>query len=195
MNFIYKVIVKLKRLFWNNYYNSLNFKSKGKDVVIDNNVSFQKTENILIGDNVFIGSNSSIQCITEYNGKLYSPICNINNQVTFTRRLTIYCAESVTIGANTLIGSDVLITDENHGITPAGNYRENDLITSPVAIGENVWIGDKVVILPGVSIGDNCIIAASAVVTKSMPEFSMIAGNPAKIIKKYNLKTNTWDSN
>lgn len=194
MKFIYKLVAKLKRVFWNSYYNSLNFNFKGKDVVIDNNVSFLNPENISLCNNVFIGSHSTVQCITEYNEKHYSPRCVIENNVTFTRRLTVYCAESVTIGANTLVGSDVLITDENHGIAPAGTYRGNDLSTKPVVIGKNVWIGDKAVILPGVTIGDGCIIAASSVVTKSVSEFSMVAGNPAKTIKKFNSLVNQWET-
>lgn len=54
----------------------------------------------------------------------------------------------------------------------------------PVVIGDNVWIGDKATILPNVSIGKGAIIAANSVVTKDVPEYSVFAGNPAKIIKQ-----------
>ena len=53
----------------------------------------------------------------------------------------------------------------------------------PIVIGDNVWIGDKVIILDGVKIGNNSIIAAGTVVTKDVPDFCVVAGNPAKIIK------------
>lgn len=56
----------------------------------------------------------------------------------------------------------------------------------PVIIGDNVWIGDKATILPGVTVGEGAVIAANAVITKDVPAFSMVAGNPAIIIKQIN---------
>ena len=53
----------------------------------------------------------------------------------------------------------------------------------PVVIGNNVWIGDKATILPGVTIGDGAVIAANAVVTKDVPAYSVVGGNPARVIK------------
>ena len=54
----------------------------------------------------------------------------------------------------------------------------------PVIIGNNVWIGDKATVLPNVTIGDGAVIAANAVVTKDVPPYSIVAGNPAKVIKQ-----------
>jgi maltose O-acetyltransferase len=56
--------------------------------------------------------------------------------------------------------------------------------SDPVIIGDNVWIGERAIILKGVNIGDNAIVAAGSVVTKSIPNNSLVAGNPAKIIKQ-----------
>ena len=92
------------------------------------------------------------------------------------------------IGKNLLTGRCVTITDNSHGKTtsfdcnlpPATRrlYSKGD-----VTIGDNVWIGDKATILPGITIGDGAIIAANAVVTKDVPAYSVVGGNPAKIIK------------
>lgn len=94
------------------------------------------------------------------------------------------------IGDYFLTGRWVTITDNGHGETtvqemqqpPAGRrlYSKGN-----VTIGNNVWIGDKATVLPGVTIGDGVIIAANAVVTKDVPAYSVVAGNPAKIIKQY----------
>ena len=81
------------------------------------------------------------------------------------------------------------ITDNSHGDTSI-DIRSYPPISRPlvskgkVVIGENVWIGDKATILPGVSIGDGAVIGANAVVTKDVPPYSVVVGNPAKIINK-----------
>lgn len=193
-DFWFKTVAKLRRRFWQRHYRTLSFESMGAGVVIDNEVSFRYPKYIRFGNGVFIGKDSTIQCFDSYAGVAYEPHCVIGNGVTVTRRLTIYCANSVTIGDSTMIGSDVLIMDENHGTDPRNVFRENPLQTKPVTIGENVWIGDKVIILPGVTVGDNSIVAAGAVVTKSAPAYSMLAGNPARVIKQFNLATGEWES-
>ena len=64
-----------------------------------------------------------------------------------------------------------------------------------VYIGNGCWIGEQVCILSGVSIGEKCIIGAGSVVTKSIPDYCIAAGNPAKVLKKYNFETKRWESN
>ena len=64
----------------------------------------------------------------------------------------------------------------------------------PVEIGENCFIGIRVSILQGVKLGRGCVVASHSVVTKSFPDFTMIAGIPAKAIKKFNFQTNNWES-
>ena len=87
-----------------------------------------------------------------------------------------------------LTGKWVTITDNSHGETDKttlGMRPQERPITSkgPVIIGNNVWIGDKATILPGVTIGDGAVIAANAVVTKDVPAYSVVGGNPARVIK------------
>jgi acetyltransferase-like isoleucine patch superfamily enzyme len=87
----------------------------------------------------------------------------------------------VTIGDNVLIGPRVNLTSENHPLEPSGR---GSLIGLPVTIGNNVWIGAAATILPGVTVGENSIVAAGAVVTKNVPPNTIVAGVPAKIIRK-----------
>ena len=80
------------------------------------------------------------------------------------------------------------ITDNSHGETDYDTLLQPPLmrlVTSkgPVIIGKDVWIGDKATILPGVTIGEGAVIAANSVVTKDVPAYSVVAGNPAKVIK------------
>lgn len=74
-------------------------------------------------------------------------------------------------------------------IPPA--YRE--YIAAPVKIGKNCWLGEGVIVLPGVSIGDGCVIGAHSVVNKDIPDASIVVGSPAKVVKQYDFKTSRWE--
>lgn len=111
--------------------------------------------------------------------------CNIGafNHITSTN--------FIKIGDDFLSGKWVTITDNSHGNTTYENLiipPAKRLVYSkgPVIIGKKVWVGDKVTILPGVIIGDGAVIAANSVVTKDVPSYSVVGGNPAKIIKNNN---------
>ena len=88
----------------------------------------------------------------------------------------------VRIGNYVMIGPNTLITTVNHPITPKGR-REHLGIGKPVTIGNDVWIGGNCTILPGVTIGNNVVIAAGAVVTKDVPDNCVVGGVPAKKIR------------
>jgi acetyltransferase-like isoleucine patch superfamily enzyme len=108
----------------------------------------------------------------------------------------------VEIKDNVLIASKVFISDHNHGYygntgqvsSPDQAPGNRALSYKPVIIEENVWLGEQVVILPGVTIGKGSIIGASSVVTQSIPPFSIAVGSPAKVIKRYNHTINAWET-
>lgn len=84
------------------------------------------------------------------------------------------------IGDDCLIGHNTVIATLNHDLAPS---RRGDLHPAPVVIGNNVWIGANVTILPGVTIGDDAVIAAASVVTKDVPAKSLVVGSPARVIR------------
>lgn len=86
----------------------------------------------------------------------------------------------VSIGDDCLIGHNAVIASLNHDIDPA---RRADMIPAPVFIGSNVWIGANVTILPGVSIGDDAVLAAACVVTKDVPAGAIVVGSPARVVR------------
>ena len=96
--------------------------------------------------------------------------------------VTILDTREVRIGNNVMIAPNSLITTVEHPLSPA-KRRKNIGIASPVSIGDDVWIGANVTILSGVKIGNNVVIAAGAVVTKDVPDNSLVGGVPAKLIK------------
>jgi maltose O-acetyltransferase len=96
--------------------------------------------------------------------------------------VTILDIAPVHIGDYVMIGPNTLISTVNHPMTPAGR-RKHLGIGKPVTIGDDVWMGGNVVVVPGVTIGNNVIVAAGAVVTKDVPDNSLVAGVPAKVIR------------
>lgn len=112
----------------------------------------------------------------------------------------ISAIESVEIGNHVLIASHVYISDNSHGIYD-GTINDSDPSTppksraykvAPVKIENNVWIGEGVIIMPGVEIGEGCVIGAHSVVTKSIPKYSIAVGSPAKVIKEYSFEQKCW---
>jgi acetyltransferase-like isoleucine patch superfamily enzyme len=91
----------------------------------------------------------------------------------------------VTIGSHVNLAQGITVTALNHNFEDTNRrIDEQGVSTTPVIIGDDVWIGANAVILPGVHIGNHCVVAAGAVVTKDVPAHSLVAGVPAKIIKQ-----------
>lgn len=111
--------------------------------------------------------------------------CNISVGEDFFANfnLTILDEAKVTIGNNCFIGPNVSIYTACHPLTPAERNTGAEW-AEPVTIGNSVWLGGNVTILPGVTIGDNCVIGAGSVVTRDVPSGSICAGNPARVIKR-----------
>ena len=86
----------------------------------------------------------------------------------------------VSIGDDCLIGHNTVLATLNHDLDPA---KRADLHPAPIVIGRNVWIGANVTILPGVTIGDNAVIAAASVVTKDVPDSTIVVGSPARVVR------------
>jgi lipopolysaccharide O-acetyltransferase len=128
------------------------------------------------------------------------PVLRIGRDVQINDSVHIGAIEEVVIGDHTLIASRVFISDHNHGnyqgeseasspdIAPA----DRPLSSHPVRIGRNVWIGEQVCILAGVTIGDGSIVGANSVVTRDIPANSIAAGNPARVLKSFDPSSRTW---
>lgn len=160
-----------------------------------NNVVFDKGMVIMGPEFISIGVGTCFQQFTYLtawgmyeNAELHPEItigdfCNIGafNHIT--------CINKISIGNGLLTGKWVTITDNSHGLCSYEDMqippqKRKVVSKGSVSIGDNVWIGDKATILPGVSIGNGAIIGANSVVTKDVPAYSVVGGNPARIIQK-----------
>lgn len=164
------------------------FKKCGINFNIDYPYLINGEKFITIGDNFRARNNLRIEAISYYIDQKFNPSIIIGNNVTCESNCHISCINKIEIGNNTLIASNVLITDHFHGDS---NIRYNSIAPlkrplkskGDIKIGNNVWIGDGVCIMPNITIGNNVIIGANSVVTTSFDDNLVIGGVPAKIIK------------
>ena len=137
---------------------------------------------IIIGNNFSLGRNSIIECtgvIRELGEELI-----IGDNVGIAANAFIAMRGKVKIGDNTIFGPGVSIHAENHNFEELNiPIRKQGATRKGVIIGEDCWIGSKAVILDGVKIGNHAIVAAGAVVTKDVPDYAIVGGVPAKVIK------------
>src|ERR1035441_9662277 len=108
---------------------------------------------------------------------------------------TISAARKVVIGEHALLARNVYISDHAHAFENIGApiMRQGIAGIAPVSIGRNTWLGQNVVVLPGVTIGEHCVIGANSVVNSPIPDFSVAVGAPARVIKRYNQETGAWE--
>ena len=129
------------------------FSACGKNVNIEHGADIGSGRYIQIGDNSGIGVN-----------------CVVKRGI---------------IGNNVMMGPDVVFISENHNFEDAERplQEQGKIACSDIEVGDNVWIGTRVIVLPGKKIGKCAIVGAGAVVTKDVPDYAIVAGNPAKIIR------------
>ncbi|KAJ5084492.1 hypothetical protein NUU61_009071 [Penicillium alfredii] len=133
-----------------------------EDAILHEYPWIERPINIDYGTNIKVGSNVFI-----------------NFNCTFLDTCT------VTIGSRTLVGPNVSFFSGTHPLDPdLRNGTNGPELGRPITIGEDCWIAGNVIILPGVTIGDGCTIGAGSVVTKDIPPCHVVAGNPAKILRK-----------
>lgn len=173
------------------------FKSPLKRVSFEGIDQLKGSEYILIGEDCFFARGLYLTAWDKYNccinGKnitqKFSPSISIGKGSFFGAYNHITSINEITIGENIMTGKWVTITDNSHGVTdlislsipPAHRLLHSK---GPVHIGNNVWIGDKATVLPGVTIGDGVVIGANSVVNQDIPPYSVAVGNPIRIIRK-----------
>lgn len=149
---------------------------------------------ILFGKEFIAGPGLKIDCLNPDSSLVFGDNFKAGNNL----RIAVY--QNVVIGNNVLIASNVFITDHSHGdytnktssSSPLEPPCHRTLLSSPVIIGNNCWIGEGVVILQGTEIKNGCVIGAHSIVSGTIPENSVAVGAPAKVVKKYDFNNKHW---
>jgi acetyltransferase-like isoleucine patch superfamily enzyme len=132
---------------------------------------------MIVGERVQIFSHHARSIFTTFeHGRL-----DIGDRAFINYDVDIAATGLVAIGADCLIGTHVSIIDNDfHGVTD----RHQTPAPKPVIVGDNVWIGNRAIILPGVTIGDGAVVGAGSVVTRDVPARTVVAGNPARVVRE-----------
>lgn len=156
----------------------------GKNLILEDNVFINalSEEGIQFGDNVSIARDSILICtgVIAQRGKGIT----IGSGTGINARAYLAGQGGIIIGKDVIFGPDVKIFSENHNYSdPLLSIKAQGVTRKGVTIGDNCWLGAGVTILDGVNLGQGCVIAAGSIVSRSIPENSIAAGVPAKIIK------------
>lgn len=171
---------------WVKWFLNPFFHKKGKKTRICN----RSRIDVFPFNGFYLGSHSTIE-----------DFCTVNNgvgevQIGNKTRIGIgsVLIGPVSIGDDVRLAQNIVVSGLNHNYENTSiPISEQGVATRQVYIGDETWIGANAVILPGVFIGKHCVVAAGSVVTRNIPSYSVVAGNPARIIKKYNPNSGEWE--
>lgn len=187
----FKKARRIYSLFITVIFYKISFKRIGYNSIIRSPLKIQDACNITIGNKVLIGYKSWLAATPLTGEKECNLIihdgCSIGN---FNH---IFSTKRIEIQKNVLTADRVYISDNLHGYQDINIpiIQQNIVQNSTVIIGEGSWIGENACVL-GAKIGRNCVVGANAVVTKDVPDYSVVVGIPAKIIKRYNFELKEW---
>lgn len=193
MSFIHKVVKRLVAI-----YEAKEDSLIRSQISVGNNVEIKKpflispSKDICVGSNSVVLDGARLQVFSNI-GKKDAKL-QIGSNCYICYRFCALASDDIVIGNDVLMASDILLVTHNHGIDPISDipYMDQPLETKPISIGDGCWLGDKVIVLPGVTIGEKSIIGAGSVVTKDIPPYSIAVGNPAKVIKQYDFQEKEW---
>ena len=190
---IYRIHSFLVRLKTAIYYRSI-FAKIGHGSLIYKPLLLSGTQYVHVGDHTLIRQGVRMEAIRL--DSRHPPRIQIGSNVNIEQNVHIVSTSSISIGSNVTIAGNCSIVDTVHPFNDVDNPvkigARFDSKPRPVEIGDEAFIGIGCVILPGVRIGKYCIIGANSTVTCDIPDYSVAAGSPAKIQKRYDFEAKTW---
>lgn len=195
-------IIRIYRRIWHRIFNLLL--ARKLDVIklsIHPSSKVIGLTNIKIGKNFYAGKDFWIEAVDSHGELKYNPQIVIKDNVAVNDSVHIAATNYVEIGNNVLMASKIYISDHNHGSYVGEKQSDPEIppnirpvsCDKRVVIEDNVWLGEFVAVLAGVTIGRGSIIGSNSVVSKSIPPHSIAVGTPARVVKQYNSITKKWE--
>ena len=166
----------------------------GKHSIIHPPFHSNNLDGVFIGNNCEIFGGGWIDTFSKAPG-LNKGRVEIGDNVYIGHRCHINSCNLIRIGVNVLIADGIFISDHSHGFEDIHTrILDQPLVCpGPVIIEDEVWLGERVCLMPNVTIGRHSVIGSNSVVTKNIPPHSVAVGSPAKVIKQYNHETQKWE--
>ena len=193
MNVVY-YYKRLKMLLsFKNFFVRLKSKSCGKNLFVSNKARLVNLNHVEIGDDFIMDEYAEIYCNSI--NKDIIPSLVIGNNVHLSKHCCIGCSNKVILEDDVRLAPYCHITDRNHTYSDVNIpiWKQISESPGPVIIGAQTWLGFGVQVMPGVTIGRHCVIAAGSIITKDIPDYCVAVGSPARVVKTYNFKTHKWE--
>ncbi|QVL50318.1 MAG: acyltransferase [Thiocapsa sp.] len=183
------------------------FGNKPTDLTIQLPHRIENPQHIFLGNGVRLGPNCVLNAKESYPGKWmkhpeerhirqeFNPLIRIGDRVTATSGLQVIALQEITIEDDVMFASNIYISDGMHSYASARTPYKYQGMTKPqpIRIGLGSWIGQNVVIMPGVSIGTCTIVGANSVVTRNLPSRAIAVGAPARVVKLWSDEREEWE--
>jgi len=170
-----------------------SFGAMGKGCTVQSRMRCWNPKDIFLGDRVFIGADAWIDCFRGYLGDKFSPRLEIGDDTTIGYHSHIMVIGHLKIGKHVLIADKVYISDNTHAFEDVTKpVAAQPLLHKRTEIADEVWLGENVCVLPGVTIGRHSVVGSNSVVTKDIPSYTVAAGVPARMLRRYDSNTCQW---
>lgn len=179
--------------FYHRFIFAGKFKSLDPTAFVSPYTRMDNMDRISIGANTYVSRHTLLQAVVRYGKTVHDPNLVIGNNVYIGNGCTISCCNEITIEDEVTIGDNVYIADSRHGYEDVRiGILPQPLVTGKIRIGRTAWLGYGCVVARDLEIGEHAVIGANSVVTRSVPAYTVVAGSPAKAIKKYDAETEKW---
>ena len=191
LSYLVGIAIQREIMLCRGFLSSFGMGKSGKYLFVGTNITFQERvyidalskDGVALGNGCSIGSGTIIRCSGNYKeiGKGFS----MGNNSSLADNCFVGASGGVIIGDDVIGGQNIRFHSSNHNFNDKNLLiRKQGVTCEGIVVGNNCWIGAGVVFCDGVTIGNGCVIGANSVITKSFPDNCVIAGSPAKIIKK-----------
>lgn len=182
------------KMVWQRLKYQKSFKKFGKRSLIIKPDRLIGTSSIELGEYVRILHHLRMETITKWREQTFTPKLSIGDYTTIEQNCHIIAADELIIGKNVTISANVFISDTEHAYEKVDTHiHQQDLRVKKTSIGDYCFIGYGAVIQAGTVLGRHCVVGSNAVVKGVFDDYSVIAGVPAKVVKKYNPDTKKWE--